>query len=163
MANCAAMARTRTGLTDGMSHPACPACEGETALVGWADVYGFECQHCRGHFIRSNALAAFLTKNVTAHRYLEHLERTRASPHSRRALKCPDCGIAVYRAMHIEVIEYDACAGCGGVYLDQDEALHYLEHVRSAPPPVRHPATFAARLERDADIIELMSNLFFGD
>jgi len=144
-----------------VSNPACPACKGEAALVGWTDVHGFECQRCHGHFIRSNALSTFLTKNETVHRYLEHLERTRASAPSSRVLTCPDCQIAAYRAMHIEVIEYDACAGCGGVYLDRDEALHYLEHVRSAPPPVKGPRTFAARRKQDADIIELMIKLFF--
>jgi Zn-finger nucleic acid-binding protein len=144
-----------------MTNPHCPACAGETSLIGWADVYGFECGDCKGHIIRSNSLSAFLTGHETPHRYLEHLENARTSPPSRRKLKCPDCEIEAYRAMHIEVIEYDACAGCGGVYLDRDEASRYLEHVRSAPPRVRHPSTFRARHQRDEDIIELMRNLFF--
>ncbi len=144
-----------------MANPACPACDGNTALVGWEDVYGFECQGCRAHFIRANALDAFLTRHETTHRFLEHLEQTREPSASRRVLKCPDCGAHSYRMIRTRLIEYDACSQCGGVYLDPHEAAHYLEHVRNAPPPRRHPRTFAARDKMNDDIIALMWNLFF--
>jgi Zn-finger nucleic acid-binding protein len=130
-------------------------------MVAWEDVYGFECTDCRGQFIRANSINTFLTRNDTPHRYLEHLEQCRESPPSRRALLCPDCGVRAYRALHIEVLEVDACAGCGGVYLDAGEASHYLAHVRTAPPPIRHPRTFAERERLRQRIVELMIQLFF--
>jgi Zn-finger nucleic acid-binding protein len=142
-------------------NPACPGCAGDTELVGWEQSYGFACQGCRGHFIRSNAINAFLTKHDTAHRFLEHLEQTRESPASRRSLKCPDCGAHSYRVIRTELLEYDACSQCGSLYLDPEEAARYFEHVRNAPPPRRHPRTFAAREKMNEEIITLMCNLFF--
>ena len=142
-------------------NPACPACTGETALTGWEDAYGFECQGCRGHVIRSNSLIAFLTKHEEAIPYLEHLERVRGAPASRRKLHCPDCGVGAYRVLHTEQVEVDVCAGCGGLFLDEGEAARFLEHLRSEPPPRRLPRTFEARRRMNEEIIELMARLFF--
>jgi len=141
--------------------PACPACNGETALTGWEDVYGFECQKCRGHLIRSDSLNAFLTKHEQAQPLLEHLERVREAPVSRRTLGCPDCPSSVYHVLRGERLEVDACAGCGGLFLDVGEAQEFLEDARNAPPPKRLPRTFAAKRRLNDEIIELMLRLFF--
>jgi Zn-finger nucleic acid-binding protein len=140
-------------------NPGCPACKSDTALTGWDDVYGFECQACRGHLIRSDSLNAFLTKHEQAQPYLEHLERVREAPASRRALCCPDCGVSAYRMLHTERVEIDACAGCGGLFCDAGEAAEFLDWTRSAPPPRRLPRTFAEKRRVDDEIIELMVRL----
>ena len=142
-------------------NPSCPACAGDTSLTGWKDVYGFECQSCRGHLIRKDSLVAFLTKHEATIAYLEHLERVREAPESRRTLRCPECSEGGYRALRTEHVEIDACAGCGGLFLDDGEATSYLEHLRNAPPPRRLPRTFEAVRRRQDEIIQLMQDLFF--
>ena len=142
-------------------NPACPACAGETDLTGWEDVYGFECKDCRGHLIRSNSIVAFLTKHQDALPYLEHLERVREAPASRRTLNCPDCRAGAYRVLHTEQVEVDVCNGCGGLFLDLGEATHFLENLRNAPPPKRLPCTFDAKRRKNEEIIDLMLRLFF--
>jgi Zn-finger nucleic acid-binding protein len=142
-------------------NPACPACAGETALAGWDDAFGFECQGCRAHVIRANSVAAFLTKHEEAIRYLEHLERVREARSSRRELRCPDCRAGNYRVLETSEVEVDACSGCGGLFLDPGEATQYLENLRNLPPPQRLLRTFAAKRRLNDEIIAMMWNLFF--
>ena len=143
-------------------NPACPSCAGETVLAGWEDAYGYECQACRGHVIHSDSLMAFLTRHEETIAYLEHLERVRERPASRRELRCPDCSVSAYRVLQTKQLEVDACAGCGGLFLDAGEATRFLEHLRSLPPPRRMPRTFEAKRRQDDEIIALMWNSFFS-
>jgi Zn-finger nucleic acid-binding protein len=142
-------------------NPACPACASETSLVGWEDVFGFECQECRAHLIRSNSIVSFLTKHQEALPYLEHLERVREAPASRRTLHCPDCQAGAYRKLKTDNVEVDACNGCGGLFLDEGEATRFLEDLRNTPPPLRLPRTFEAKRRRQEEIIAMMFNHFF--
>jgi Zn-finger nucleic acid-binding protein len=104
---------------------------------------------------------AFLTKYEQTIAYLEHLERVREGPASRRELRCPDCNMSAYRALHTKQLEVDACAGCGGLFLDAGEAALFLEQMRNAPPPPRMPRTFEAKRRQNDEIIALMWNSFF--
>lgn len=144
-----------------MSNPACPACAGATVLTGWDDIFGFECQGCSGHIIRSDSLNSFLTKHIEAQPFLEYLERVRESPVSRRTLGCPDCPSGAYHVLRTERLEVDACAGCGGLFFDAGEAAAFLDWTRNAPPPGKYPRTFAEKRRINDEIIALMTKLFF--
>jgi Zn-finger nucleic acid-binding protein len=84
--------------------PGCPACGTQSTAARWDDVTGFECGHCRGHFI--------------------------PAPESQRNLSCTHCSASSFRTLQVGVIEIDACASCARVYFDADEATQYLRQAR---------------------------------
>jgi Zn-finger nucleic acid-binding protein len=108
----------------------CPACGTRTKVVRWDDVNGFECDACSGHFIPAPELVRFFESHHPTHRFERFIQSVRAAPESRRNLSCTHCDASSFRALKVGVVEIDACASCGSVYFDADEATRYFQQAR---------------------------------
>lgn len=106
-------------------NPGCPACDVVMRPIRWHDLEGFECQRCRGHFIRARNLQRFLEKHGP-----DRIDALVAfagnAPPSPRPLTCPGCGTRSFRAVRRGIIEIDVCGGCSSAYFDEGESTTYL-------------------------------------
>lgn len=94
---------------------------------------------------------------------------------------CPGCGAVLQRSAARHGIEIDACAECGGIWLDAGEleaieafiraggrALGAAARARAAqrllppPPPEPLPEAEARRVRRGTALVDVLWSLFFG-
>jgi Zn-finger nucleic acid-binding protein len=132
--------------------PTCPACGARTSLARWDDIKGFECTACKGHCIRSVALASFFAKHAQPNRLAELMLLARAAPSSPRKLRCPDCDAHGYHLLRADSVELDACADCGGLFCDAGEATEYFRQNRLK----RLRGGTLANIVDGADVLELL-------
>ena len=125
----------------------CPSCALAAKPQAWDDVSAFKCEGCHGHFVPGPTLEDFLATHgdIRAHRRL--LEKAHAAALTSRPLTCPHCRTRTYHAVQLGVVEIDVCGTCGGVFLDQNEAVLYFRQVRD-----RFTANKAA--DKTADTID---------
>jgi Zn-finger nucleic acid-binding protein len=97
----------------------------------WDDVTAFQCKGCHGHFVPGSALESFLTKHNDVRAHGRLLEKASGAPLTTRSLTCPHCRTRTYHAVQMGLVEIDVCNTCGGVFLDQDEAVLYFRQVRA--------------------------------
>jgi Zn-finger nucleic acid-binding protein len=113
----------------------CPSCALAAQPQTWDDVSAFKCAACHGNFVSGSALAAFLAEHSGVRTHARLLEKAQAAPLTARPLTCPHCKTRSYHAVQMGVVEIDVCNTCGGVFLDQDEALLYFRQVREQITP----------------------------
>jgi Zn-finger nucleic acid-binding protein len=113
----------------------CPSCALATRSQVWDDHSAFRCEGCHGHFVPGPLLQQFLVKHSGVRAHARLLEKALATVPTTRPLTCPHCRTQSYRALQMGVVEIDVCDTCGGVFLDQGEALLYFRQVRERLTP----------------------------
>jgi Zn-finger nucleic acid-binding protein len=139
--------------------PGCPACGTQTTVARWDDVTGFECGHCRGHFIPAPELARFFDSHSLTHRFEQLVRNVRAAPESRRNLSCTHCHASLFRTLQVGVVEIEACASCASVYFDADEATRYLQQARFKASAGNTLKTGVDTIDTVGAIIDLLNDL----
>lgn len=135
----------------------CPSCALSAHPQTWDDVSAFKCEGCHGHFVPGPALQSFLDRHSGIRAHARLLEKAQTAPPTSRPLTCPHCRTPSYRAIQIGVVQIDVCVTCGGVFLDQGEALLYFRQVR-VPSTAKKVLENSVELPETANVVLSLGN-----
>lgn len=103
----------------------CPICSKEMVEEDFGGVLVDVCEiGCRGMWFDWMELTKLDEQNEGLGAALEEaLNNPRSNDESRGKIKCPKCGIPMYRHVHLRTkqVNVDECGNCGGFFLDSGE------------------------------------------
>ena len=98
----------------------CPHCESNLRSSQHNRYFAYACDNCQGIWIPGNEIVKITNKEPA-------FSFDKGKPYSDSIFSgssdrtCPSCRNTPLFIRHLQGIELDICAGCGGIYFDHDE------------------------------------------